>query len=180
LYELLTELILIRHGESRANAGETRHHDSELTARGWEQVRAAAQELAAITAGGGPWVGLVSPYLRTRQTAEPVAAALGIDFDLDWRLREYCGPDASRAHKPIPGHESWLELPEHPHELAARIREFLADIGERHERVVVVSHGAPLLMIATETQQAGQEYPGWRNQIANASVMRIRTGRGGA
>jgi len=70
------ELYLLRHGE----AGEApRDEDRELTPRGHEQARAVAVGIA--------WLGLefdtilTSPLPRARQTAEPVAAALGTRLD---------------------------------------------------------------------------------------------------
>lgn len=70
------DLYLLRHGE----AGEApRDEDRDLTPRGHEQARAVAVGIA--------WLGLefdtilTSPLPRARQTAEPVAAALGTRLD---------------------------------------------------------------------------------------------------
>ena len=58
----------VRHGESMANAGQaTRDHRSiPLTQQGWSQARAVSITVPR------PELIIVSPYLRARQTAEPL------------------------------------------------------------------------------------------------------------
>jgi 2,3-bisphosphoglycerate-dependent phosphoglycerate mutase len=64
-------LWLVRHGESEANAGGITSDCTgiELTLCG----RAKAEAVAAACPERPAWVGL-SPYLRARQTAEPLLA----------------------------------------------------------------------------------------------------------
>ena len=75
-----TELVLVRHGSSAAAVpGEEfelveGQGDPPLAPEGVEQAARVAQRLA-----GGAYAGLhVSPLTRTRQTAEPIAAACGL------------------------------------------------------------------------------------------------------
>ena len=64
-------LWLVRHGESEANAGGITSDPAgiELTPRG----RAQAEAIAASCPERPAWIGL-SPFLRARQTAEPLLA----------------------------------------------------------------------------------------------------------
>ena len=70
------KLYLIRHGA--AEAGSTDDINRNLTTRGENQALGAAKWLAKNIKG--PVSLWVSPYLRTRQTAAPIAKALGIEF----------------------------------------------------------------------------------------------------
>ena len=80
-------VVLIRHGETEWNrAGRIQgyHADSPLTDTGREQVRALALRLAreGIDALHSSDMG------RTRETAEPIAAATGVPVAYDAMLRE--------------------------------------------------------------------------------------------
>lgn len=83
-------LVLLRHGESVANAAKefTGRIDVDLTARGLEQARAAARLLD--DAGLVPDVVLTSPMVRALRTAQAVHAELGLTVALteQWRLVE--------------------------------------------------------------------------------------------
>jgi 2,3-bisphosphoglycerate-dependent phosphoglycerate mutase len=83
------QLWLVRHGESTWNVlGLAQGHDDQarLTRRGLAQARAVAGEL-----GGYPIGTLYASDLRrARQTAAPLAAALGLRVRYDVRLRERC------------------------------------------------------------------------------------------
>lgn len=70
------KLYLIRHGTAEAGAADDMNRN--LTARGESQARGAANWLAKNIKGSvSLWV---SPYLRTQQTAAPIAKALGINI----------------------------------------------------------------------------------------------------
>ena len=82
-----TRLILIRHGETEWNRDgriQGYHADSPLTANGRVQARRVAERLeserveALYSSDAG----------RTRQTAAPIVAALGLDIVYDPALRE--------------------------------------------------------------------------------------------
>lgn len=80
-------LLLVRHGESEGNVDPTIHattadHAVPLSERGREQARAAGAEIAryyqAELGDARPHVRLwVSPYLRTRQTADALVDTAG-------------------------------------------------------------------------------------------------------
>lgn len=79
-------LILLRHGQTEYNAARRMQGqlDTELSATGVEQARAAAQ-----TMRGQRIVKIVaSDLVRARRTAEIIAVELDLDVSVDERLRE--------------------------------------------------------------------------------------------
>lgn len=84
-------LILLRHGQSTANAAQefTGLLDVGLTARGRAQARRAARMIAAD--GSRPDLVVTSPMVRSTLTADLVRAELGLDdvpVLTTWRLAE--------------------------------------------------------------------------------------------
>ncbi len=78
------QMLLIRHAlPHRTDAGEG--SDPELTDLGHEQARRLPDALARF----GISRLVSSPQRRSVQTAEPVAAALGLGIEIDDRLAEY-------------------------------------------------------------------------------------------
>ncbi|MFB6893045.1 bifunctional RNase H/acid phosphatase [Kitasatospora sp. NPDC056327] len=84
-----TTFVLLRHGETHltpekrfSGSGGT---DPELSEKGRWQAERAAEALAAR---GSVQAVVASPMLRTRQTAETVAARLGLDVRYEEGLRE--------------------------------------------------------------------------------------------
>jgi broad specificity phosphatase PhoE len=74
-------VLLVRHGESEANATNRfayRSWDPGLTERGWQQARQLAAQLAHA-----PITRLVtSPLRRARETLEPLAESLGLPIEV--------------------------------------------------------------------------------------------------
>ena len=74
-----TTTVLVRHGETADNVDKrfigTGGHDPELSDEGRRQAKAVAERLAR---DGGVDAVVTSPMRRTKQTAEAVAAALGL------------------------------------------------------------------------------------------------------
>ena len=165
-----TDLILLRHGETAWNR-ERRIQgqlDTPLHDEGVRQARAAARRLDAerdrwglAPAVGAPLPAMVSSdLLRCRQTAEPIAAALGLDVALDPRLRErhfgiFQGqtyPDLKRDDPER--YERWMHRDpdfdidggESLRTFARRIEAVLVDLATAHpgRTVVVVTHGGVL------------------------------------
>ena len=77
---------LIRHGESVANVGHATfdYGAIELTARGRNQADAVAAACAEMP----KWVG-VSPYLRAKQTAEPLLAKYPATQIIELAVQEF-------------------------------------------------------------------------------------------
>lgn len=154
----MTELIVIRHGETDWN----RQHrfqgqvDVPLNPAGHAQARRVAEHLAAERVD----VLLTSDLSRARQTAAPLAAAWGLPAEPDAQLREqhfglvdglevaavqrehpalWAAWVAQQADFEIPGGESIRQF--HARVIAALQRLVRAHAGRR---VAVVSHGGVL------------------------------------
>jgi 2,3-bisphosphoglycerate-dependent phosphoglycerate mutase len=131
-----TELLLIRHADAEhplpATALEIRDIDMPLTARG----RAQAQRLS-----------------HRMETAQPIAAGLGLTVRTDARLREIeiasVGPVSLTDLAEIAiARGGWSHLPgtESSASIRARMSEALAEIVSAHpgERVAIVSHAGAI------------------------------------
>ncbi|HEY4349353.1 MAG TPA: histidine phosphatase family protein [Gaiellaceae bacterium] len=152
----MTTLLLARHGQTAWNL-ERRwqgHADPPLNDTGLAQARALADAL------GDAGIDAIysSDLLRARQTAEIVGARVGLEVDVDERLREvdvgeWSGlttaevslryPDGHRRR--LSGGTGWKQG-ESYEALSARVVVALDDIAARHpaERVLVVTHGGAL------------------------------------
>ena len=152
------QLLLVRHAlPFRTEAGEG--SDPGLSEEGWQQARRLPDALARF-----PVTRLVSsPQRRAVQTAEPVAAALGLTVDIDDRLAEY---DRGLSHY-VPIEQVRTERPEEWARMAAghlpsmvdedefrgRVSAALADIvaaAEHDDTVVVFSHGGVINVVLHE------------------------------
>ncbi len=184
----MTELLLIRHGETDFNR-ERRFQgqvDVPLNPFGLRQ----AERLAAQLAREGIDALHCSDLLRTRQTAGPAAAALALPALADARLREqHFGIlegltfDEVQARHAEP-FERWARfdaryaLPgggESTHDFHRRAVEAIRDIAARHAggRVAVVTHGGVLDMVWRAVH--GLPLDGPRAcLIPNAGLSRLR------
>ena len=143
------QLLLIRHAlPLRSQPGEG--SDPDLSEEGIEQAKRLPDALARF-----PITRLVSsPQRRAVQTAQPVAAELGLTIDIDDRIAEY---DRDLKHY-IPIEQIAAEYPEELARLAsghlpsavdetaflARINDGVHDIaaaGDHEDTVAVFSHG---------------------------------------
>lgn len=127
------QLFFVRHGESEANLLReisNRGQKHGLTERGRGQAAVLAARLATLPAPGGEGASLeihlyTSPLLRAVQTAEILAASLGVAFEITPALGEFdCGiyegrsdAEAWQMHRAIwtawTVHKRWNEgLPE--------------------------------------------------------------------
>ena len=177
-------LILVRHGESVANAqglllGRT---DAELTPSGRQQAAAARSLLRAPVAEVR-----TSPLSRARDTAELLALGLHVSVDDRWVEVDYGefegqplgGIPASvwrqwqsdRDFRPEGG-ESLAEVDER---IAAACEELFAADGSGARRadgdVVVVSHVTPIKAAVAWALGTADLY--WRLHLRTASVTRI-------
>lgn len=75
-----TRLLLLRHGQTAMSAARrySGRADPELTELGLAQARSAAAGIGTVDGAAATAVVLSSPLGRARQTAEPVAEALGV------------------------------------------------------------------------------------------------------
>ncbi len=198
--EELRWLAVVRHGQSTGNViaqdAETsgleaidipeRDADVPLSEAGRDQAAAVGSWLAEER----PGFVVVSPYLRTRQTAEIALGDTGIPFVVDERLRDrelgvldlLTGrgvqsrlPDeyARRArlgkfyYRP-PGGESWADV-------LLRLRALLRELREDHPggRIVLFGHEAIVLLVRYLAEQLSEEElmkVAHETTIANCSI----------
>jgi broad specificity phosphatase PhoE len=181
--------LLIRHAESVGNA-ESRlqgQEDFPLTERGVKQARLLADRLAACDP---PSAIYASPLSRTRLTAAPLAAALGLpvcplpgvmeyDFGtvsgLTWREIGERYPEliaAVRARTPkypcYPGEEGRASFRQ-------RVCGSLWDLAARfedEERVAVFTHGGPIVVFCLSVLDLPYQRPA-PFAVHNASITQI-------
>lgn len=196
IMEELAWLAVIRHGQSTGNViaqdAETdglevidipeRDADVPLSPTGQEQAQAVGTWLSGLPAGERPDLAIVSPYLRTRQTAELALAGSGVPAVVDERLRDrelgvldlltgrgvqarLPGEFERRArlgkfyYRP-PGGESWADV-------LLRLRSLLRELREDHPggRIVLFGHEAIVLLVRYLAERLGE-----------AELMRIAHG----
>jgi probable phosphoglycerate mutase len=150
-------IYLVRHGETRWNVERRLQGrlDSGLTALGRRQGIAMAELLAELVErdGPAPWRLVSSPLPRARQTAEPIAARLGLPLELDERIVEVAFGDwEGRLLAEIMAEHGGVKLGrelvfgspggETFEAAQARIDSFLAELPpEPERRAIVVCHG---------------------------------------
>jgi 2,3-bisphosphoglycerate-dependent phosphoglycerate mutase len=178
---------IVRHGQSTGNviaaAAERdgleaidipeRDADVPLSGTGREQAGAVGAWLTGLEDTERPAVAVVSPYLRTRQTAELALAGTGIPMLVDERLRDrelgvldlltgrgvqarLPGEFARRArlgkfyYRP-PGGESWADV---LLRLRALLRELRDDFPDG--RVLLFGHEATVLLVRYLAESLGE------------------------
>jgi broad specificity phosphatase PhoE len=88
-------LYLIRHGKPAAGWGED--DDPGLDELGHQQARAVAERLMGLGPDARPTRVASSPLRRCRETAQPLADALGVALEIDPRVGEIPTPGALAA-----------------------------------------------------------------------------------
>ena len=189
----MTELILIRHGETDWNR-ELRVQgqvDVPLNATGHAQALRLAQRLTAERVAVDHLV--CSDLVRTRQTAEPALAALlpqlSLDALTDPRLREqhFGVVDGMRVDDIKARHAAawaqWLRFDadggmpggETARQFHARVMDALRGLAHQHagETVMVVTHGGVLDMVWRTARGLGLGGPS-QSDIPNAGLNRVR------
>jgi probable phosphoglycerate mutase len=188
----MTELILLRHGETDWNR-ELRfqgHVDVALNATGEEQARRLARRLAGETAHHL----YASDLLRAQQTARPVAQQLGLASISDPALREQSfgrvdgmKVDDIKAQHPQ-AWEGWLRFNEDfgmpegetTRQFHSRVMDAVYRLVATHpgETLVVVTHGGVLDMIYRTAHSLGLSGPR-QSEIPNAGLNRVRVHEAG-
>jgi len=189
----MTELILIRHGETDWNR-ELRfqgHVDVPLNATGHEQARRLAERLAAERLAVDHLV--CSDLIRTQQTAAPSLQALlpqlRIETLTDSSLREqsFGIVDGMRVDDIKAGHaEAWNQwlrfeadsgMPggETTRQFHARVMDAMRRIAQQYQgqKVMVVTHGGVLDMVWRTARGTGLAGPR-QSDIPNAGLNRVR------
>lgn len=170
----MTELYLVRHGETDWNAarriqGRT---DIPLNETGRQQARRAGELLTRRR-----WDAVYSsPLDRAHETATIIAERLGIDAvtDVDALMERDYGEAEGMAFDEIEAlYPEGVRAPgqETREEVAARVVPALLELAARHPgaRLVVVSHGGSIRSVL-QTAEPGRQHP----RITNASVHSFR------
>lgn len=92
----MSRIHMIRHGRPASSWGDA-DLDPGLDAVGGEQARAVALALLALPASERPTRVVSSPLRRCRETAQPLADALGVEVEIDSRVGEIPTPSALSA-----------------------------------------------------------------------------------
>ncbi|PIF29357.1 putative phosphoglycerate mutase [Acidovorax sp. 62] len=189
----MTELILIRHGETDWNR-ELRFQgqvDVPLNAMGHEQARRLAQRLAQEQCVVDHLV--CSDLIRAQQTAQPVAQALlphlALEGLTDAGLREqhFGEVDGMRVSDIQQQHaQAWADwlrfdadhaMPggETTRQFHARVMDAVRRLAAQHagQTVMVVTHGGVLDMVWRTAQGLGLSGPR-QSDIPNAGLSRVR------
>jgi probable phosphoglycerate mutase len=152
-----TLVLLVRHGQTPTTGAKLpgRAPGLHLSDRGREQAEAVAARIACLANVRAVYA---SPLERTRETAAPIAKALGVRTRLDKGLLEcdfgqWTGASLARLRKK----REWSTVQRYPSsfrfpdgesfaEMQARITGTLVDICAAHrgQTVVAVSHADPI------------------------------------
>lgn len=181
----MTTLLLARHGETDWNRDQRwqGHSDTPLNQLGREQARELAESLDGIDAVYS------SDLARSRETAEIVSERLGLEVQVDERLRERSfGAWEGLTMKEIEerfqdAHDRWRVGEGHGADdaeafdaFAARVHSFLDDVLHRHpdQTVLVIAHGGSIRVI--HALAGGLDYVKDHRAIpamANCAVVRF-------
>jgi len=148
-------IYLVRHGETEWNVERRMQgrRESSLTALGRRQAAAMAELLAGLIEPRAGWRLISSPLGRAHETAQTIAARLGLPVEVDERLTEIAfgewegrlRDEVTPQHPELFATREWLvSAPggERFDDVRARVASFLADLPEEPERrVIAVSHG---------------------------------------
>jgi len=177
------EIVLIRHGETEWNRREVfrGRADVPLSARGREQARLLGEALK----GFGVQAVYTSPLSRARQTADPLADALGTEVRTDERLvdmsfgRWESRPRAEVEKEDPVLYSAWLTEPqefrapdgESLANVIARAWPAMGEITARHKggRAAIVTHRVVCKVLLCSALGAG-EAAFWRVRVDTASI----------
>jgi probable phosphoglycerate mutase len=156
-----TLVLLVRHGQtpSTGKVLPGRAAGLNLSAQGERQAEAAAQRIAELDTA--PTAVYASPLERTRQTAQPIARALGVRVRTEQGLLE-CdfGSWTGKRLTALRKKAEWSQVQAAPSlfrfpqgesfpEMATRAWEAVLELGATHrgETIVAVSHADPIKAI---------------------------------
>ncbi|MFC5707138.1 histidine phosphatase family protein [Aeromonas eucrenophila] len=184
------ELVVIRHGETQANA-ENRYLgalDIGLNDKGREQVSELAQGLAREA----PFTRLLSSHLlRARQSAEQISCTLALPIQLIPAFRErqvglFEGLTQGEARERYPElwarniTRRWAEAPpggESLDAVVARVSQGLTDLVHEHEhegeRVLLVAHGVVAKVIRALTCAGFADFFEWQLHNGGRLVVNL-------
>ncbi len=190
------ELLLVRHGQSTANAKGIWQGQMEFPLSEEGRHQAALVGMALVRESFDALYS--SPLARAFETARIIAREAGFSDEIiplaglserhggvleghTWADQERRDPEFARRFLSLPEEERWAFAgAETDEEVMERFEAAISDLRSRHPdgtRIVVVSHGGA--MRAFLRDRFGPDVlPGTR-RAANASITRIRWGRNG-
>ncbi|HEY1739048.1 MAG TPA: histidine phosphatase family protein [Acidimicrobiia bacterium] len=173
-------LILVRHGQTEMNRGGRfqGRADSRLTELG----EAQADMVAATLADSGATAVVSSPLLRATQTAERIAAALGVVVQIDERLIEIDYGTWDREPLSTVSADEWARWRADP-EFTPPGGESLLTVWDRavacaddllvpRRTTVAVSHVSPIKAVVAWSLGAGLEAT-WRMHLDVAAICAV-------
>lgn len=177
----MRSLLLIRHGRSEYNEGLTTDLDSPIIPSAYRQTAIMADYLKTNLSDLEEWECLVSPYLRTLQTAEILHDILGLNFIVDDRPREIM---MKYEKVKIPNRRDkfklfdWESVPSQGYQFFnEELGDFLCRMQDFHSTIpvdgkfIVISHGSPIeVMKKLETLDECVLPPYW---VSNSSLTLI-------
>lgn len=186
----LTTLLLARHGQVQANVDRRWHGstDSELTATGHEQAARLAEYIVRTQIPVDAIY--TSPLQRARQTAAPVARAVGIMPIIMEQLREFgIGVLENTPYQDLMEREHFYrniardnhyapEGGESVVRVAERMVESVEIISARHpgESVLIVSHGAAMAILLSQLLE-GRAFPFHDYHCRNTAITKVLRGQ---
>jgi broad specificity phosphatase PhoE len=168
---------MIRHGRPASTWGDA-DQDPGLDATGAEQARAVAEALLALPASERPNRVVSSPLRRCRETAQPLADALGVAVEIDPRVGEIPTP-ASLAAEARPGwlrqafQGKWSEI-QGDLDYVAWTREVAEGVAS-HPRAAVFSHFVAL-NAAVSAATGGEAVAAFRPDHVSVTVFDLVDG----
>jgi broad specificity phosphatase PhoE len=179
-------IAFVRHGQTAVNRnGQLQgRFDAPLTELGVAQAQRVARALAVES----PVRVITSPLTRARTTAEAIAAAIGVEVELDHRLVELDYGEWDQrllTDIPIDAWRHWRDTPsfappggESLEAVTARVIDFCRSrLDEwRDDLVVAVSHVSPIKAAVCWALDVGPSVT-WRMQLGLASITRVGCGQ---
>ena len=184
----MTQLLVIRHGESVANKEDkfAGFSDFDLTERGRKQAELAAEYIKKHFKVDAVYA---SDLLRAYNTALPTARAFGLEVNKSEALREiYAGVWEGVTYAEITEKygdafalwftdykNAYCTGGESVKELSVRVQAETRRIVEAHDgqTVVIASHATPVWSIRELAQENNEEYTN-KSLVANASISILR------
>ena len=178
----MTEICLIRHGETDWNALHKIQGRSDIPLN--DTGRAQAEQTAAYLAQQGWDMIYASPLKRARETAGTIAEAVGLEcveteadlIECNFGIAEGMNIDERKKLYPdrnlIPEAEK-LDV------LNARAESIITEIAGRHpgSRIIIVSHACFIMEVLSVF--SGGEINGRKTKLKNLSMNMLRFGDGG-
>lgn len=140
----MNEIWWIRHGQSLANAGERTPNDQDnpLSPQGWQEAKKVAQTIPQA-----PSRVVVSPYVRTLQTAQPTLERFPHLQPTEWPIHEYTWLSAARrANSNKDERQLWANAffaQNDPHAIDGEGAESFAQFMQRVQYTIAAMHRLP-------------------------------------